>query len=59
MMRSGLGFSPADAVPEIKEIADKVSAYPGGKGCVRDLIESVMKAQGTWEFNVGKYKKLY
>ena len=59
MMRSGLGFSPADAVPEIKEIADMVSPYPGGKGCVRDLIESVMKAQGTWEFNVGKYKKLY
>ena len=59
MMRSGLGFSPADAVPEVQEIADAVSRYPGGKGCVRELIETVLKAQGKWEFNVGKYKKLY
>ncbi len=39
---------PADSVPEVIEIADYVSHLPGGSGCVRDLIEKVMKIQGKW-----------
>ena len=39
--------------------ADWVSSRPGGKGCVREGIETVLKLRGDWEFDVGVYKKLY
>ncbi|MPR34711.1 KdsC family phosphatase [Salmonirosea aquatica] len=51
-----LGACPADSAEEILAIADYVSPVNGGFGAVRDLIEQVMKAQGTWMawINVGK-----
>lgn len=48
MQRCGCPVCPADAAPEIKEISIYVSPYNGGHGCVRDVIEQVMRAQGTW-----------
>jgi 3-deoxy-D-manno-octulosonate 8-phosphate phosphatase (KDO 8-P phosphatase) len=42
---------PADAIPEIRALAQYVSPINGGNGCVRDLIEKVMKVQGKW-FNL-------
>lgn len=48
MRRCGLPVCPADACPEIKEISTYVSHRNGGEGCVRDVIEQVMKAQGKW-----------
>ena len=42
----GLPTCPQDAVAEIKEIAKYVSNKKGGKGCVRDVIEQVLKVQG-------------
>lgn len=44
----GLPCCPADAVDEIKEISQYVSDKKGGEGCVRDVIEKLMKEQGTW-----------
>jgi 3-deoxy-D-manno-octulosonate 8-phosphate phosphatase (KDO 8-P phosphatase) len=43
-----IGACPTNAVAEIKQIADYISPIHGGKGCVRDVIEQVMKAQGKW-----------
>lgn len=43
-----LGACPADSAEEILAIADYVSPVNGGFGAARDLIEQVMKAQGTW-----------
>ena len=37
-----------DAAPEIKNISKYISPYKGGEGCVRDVIEQVMKAQNLW-----------
>lgn len=51
---AGLGVCPCDAVDEVKEIADFISPYPGGKGCVRDLIEKVLKPAGRWQFHPDK-----
>ncbi|MDO4762923.1 MAG: HAD hydrolase family protein [Flavobacteriaceae bacterium] len=45
---SGIGACPSNAVAEIKGIADYISPIHGGKGCVREIIEQVMKAQGKW-----------
>src|ERR1700743_1129238 len=44
----GLPVCPADAVEEIKAICKYVSPYEGGKGCVRDVIEKVLKVQDNW-----------
>lgn len=55
----GIGFCPADAVPEIKAVADIVSDYNGGHLCVRDAIERVLKVQGHWNFDAMVYKKLF
>jgi 3-deoxy-D-manno-octulosonate 8-phosphate phosphatase (KDO 8-P phosphatase) len=39
---------PADAATEIKEIAQYISPINGGAGCVRDVIEKVLKLQHNW-----------
>ena len=45
---AGVGCCPQDAVPEVKAVSDYVSQNNGGKGCVRDVIEQVMKIQNKW-----------
>ncbi len=57
MVACGCGACPSDAVDEVKEIAGYISSRPGGKGCVRETIEMVMKAQGKWALDVQAYKK--
>ena len=44
----GLPCCPQNAVKEIKEASIYVSHKKGGKGCVRDVIEQVLKVQGKW-----------
>ncbi|WP_302977949.1 KdsC family phosphatase [Paraprevotella clara] len=48
MQRCGCPCAPADAAPEIKALAVYISHLKGGYGCVRDVIEQVLKAQGLW-----------
>lgn len=48
MQRVGFPCCPADAVPEVMAVAAYVSTRAGGHGCVRDLLEQSMKAQGLW-----------
>ena len=52
MQLCGLPCCPADAVAEIKGIAKYISPYKGGEGCVRDVIEKVLKLNGDWELPV-------
>jgi 3-deoxy-D-manno-octulosonate 8-phosphate phosphatase (KDO 8-P phosphatase) len=47
--RCGVPCCPLDAVTEIKEKSIYVSHQMGGHGCVRDVIEQVMKLHGNWE----------
>ena len=55
----GCGVCPSDAVEEVKAAADYISPFPGGKGCLRDTIEKVMRAQGRWVFDTDVYKKKF
>ena len=55
----GCGVCPSDAVEEVKAAADYVSPFPGGKGCLRDTIEKVMRTQGRWVFDTETYKKKF
>ncbi len=44
----GLPTCPQDAVSEVKTASKYISHINGGKGCVRDVIEQVLKVQGKW-----------
>ena len=59
MKMSGCGVAPADAVPEAREAAHWVSDFPGGKGCLRQCIETTLKQQGKWVFEEDLYQKLF
>jgi 3-deoxy-D-manno-octulosonate 8-phosphate phosphatase (KDO 8-P phosphatase) len=48
MQRVGVPVCPADAAEEIKGISVYISDKKGGEGCVRDIIEQVLKVQGKW-----------
>jgi 3-deoxy-D-manno-octulosonate 8-phosphate phosphatase (KDO 8-P phosphatase) len=48
MKEAGMPTCPADAAEEIKRVAKYISHHPGGKGCVRDVIEQVLKVRGDW-----------
>ena len=48
MKNVGLPVAPADAAPEIKQIAKYISHKRGGEGVARDVIEQTMKTQGKW-----------
>ena len=52
MRTAGLPCCPKDAVPEIQDISAYVSQKKGGMGCVRDVIEQVMKVQGKWNATI-------
>ncbi len=54
MQNCGMPTSPADAVPEIQRLAHYISDKKGGEGCVRDVIEQVLKAQNKWNFSMNK-----
>jgi len=49
MSRVGIAACPADAAVEIKQLCCYISPKNGGEGCVRDVIEQVMRAQNKWE----------
>lgn len=46
--KAGVGACPSDAVKEIREVSDYISPMKGGAGCVRDVIEQTLMAQGKW-----------
>ena len=48
MRIAGLACCPVDAVPEIKQISSYISHMRGGYGCVRDVIEKVLKLNNKW-----------
>ncbi|MGL6267427.1 MAG: KdsC family phosphatase, partial [Chitinophagaceae bacterium] len=45
---AGLSACPADAVQDIKELATYISQQAGGQGCVRDVIEKVLRLNNHW-----------
>lgn len=48
MQRVGCSCCPSDAATDIRAIATYVSHLPGGQGCVRDVIEQVLRAKQLW-----------
>ncbi len=52
MQKVGLPTCPQNAVPEIKAISKYISPKAGAMGCVRDVIEQVLKVKGDWQDNI-------
>jgi 3-deoxy-D-manno-octulosonate 8-phosphate phosphatase (KDO 8-P phosphatase) len=48
MKHSGIPVCPADGDSEIKQISLYISDKKGGEGCVRDIIEQVMRLHNKW-----------
>ena len=47
----GVPCCPNDAAPEIQAVSKYISYKKGGEGCVRDVIEQILRVQGKWENN--------
>ncbi|MBS1497176.1 MAG: HAD-IIIA family hydrolase [Bacteroidetes bacterium] len=48
MQMVGMACCPADAAPEVKSVSHYISPISGGNGCVRDVIEKVLKLNNHW-----------
>jgi 3-deoxy-D-manno-octulosonate 8-phosphate phosphatase (KDO 8-P phosphatase) len=55
LARVGLSAAPADAVQEVRDRVDWISGADGGSGAVRQLIETILKAQHRWDAIVERY----
>lgn len=45
----GIAAAPKDACSDVLQVAHYCSPYAGGQGCVRDVIEKVLKIHQEWE----------
>jgi 3-deoxy-D-manno-octulosonate 8-phosphate phosphatase (KDO 8-P phosphatase) len=49
MMRAGISAAPADAAPEVLDIATWKLASRGGRGAFREVVERLLRERGDWE----------
>ncbi len=55
MRRVGLPIAVANAVPEVRAVADCVTVAPGGRGAVREVADALLKARGVWPEMLERY----
>jgi YrbI family 3-deoxy-D-manno-octulosonate 8-phosphate phosphatase len=53
--RCGVGITVADAAADVRAAADLVTSLPGGRGAVREAIERMLVARGSWEAIVARF----
>jgi 3-deoxy-D-manno-octulosonate 8-phosphate phosphatase (KDO 8-P phosphatase) len=49
MREVGLSAAPADAPFEVRAEAFMVTDARGGKGCLREFLEAILRARGDWD----------
>jgi 3-deoxy-D-manno-octulosonate 8-phosphate phosphatase (KDO 8-P phosphatase) len=52
----GFGAAVANAVDEVRDIADYVTRRRGGDGAVREVIEYILKKSGKWQELMKRYE---
>jgi 3-deoxy-D-manno-octulosonate 8-phosphate phosphatase (KDO 8-P phosphatase) len=57
LTRAGLAVAAGDGVAEAKAAAHYVTKAAGGRGCVREVVELILRAQGKWDGFVKKYSE--
>ena len=55
MRRVGVAITAADASAEVREMAAFATKAVGGKGVVREAIESILKAKNRWDDLIKSY----
>jgi len=55
LRRAGLAVAVANAMPEVKAAAHRVTRAAGGHGAVREVVEWILKAQNRWDAFVAHY----
>ncbi len=55
MRRCGFAVAVANARDEVKEEAHWVTPHAGGEGAIRDAVEYILRAQGSWDSAVKQY----
>jgi 3-deoxy-D-manno-octulosonate 8-phosphate phosphatase (KDO 8-P phosphatase) len=58
LRRVGLAVAVPNAVDEVRRAAHYITRHRGGDGAVREVIEMVLKARGTWKKAIAKYLTL-
>jgi 3-deoxy-D-manno-octulosonate 8-phosphate phosphatase (KDO 8-P phosphatase) len=53
----GLGVAVADAVPDLRVEAHYITRRPGGRACVREVIELILRCQGHWQTMLGRLQQ--
>ncbi|RYZ24497.1 MAG: 3-deoxy-D-manno-octulosonate 8-phosphate phosphatase [Chitinophagaceae bacterium] len=54
---AGISACPSDAAVEVREASVYRSPVAGGAGCVRDVIEKVLRLNGHWQYESGLTSK--
>ncbi len=49
MRAAGFAAAPADAIEQVRETAHFVTSRNGGAGCVRELVDLLLRATGKWD----------
>ena len=55
MRACGLAVAPADAMAEVRGVAQFVTGRRGGRGAVREVIDLLLRASGGWERVTARY----
>ena len=53
MATIGLSAAPRDAAFEVRTEAFMVLEAEGGRGCLREFVEAILRARGDWDRVVG------
>lgn len=52
---AGLAVAVKDAVQEVRDTATMITKRKGGRGAVREVIDTILKAQGKWPEIMERY----
>jgi 3-deoxy-D-manno-octulosonate 8-phosphate phosphatase (KDO 8-P phosphatase) len=55
MRRCGFAVAVANAREEVKQEAHWITPHAGGDGAIRDAVEYILRAQGTWDSVLKQY----
>jgi 3-deoxy-D-manno-octulosonate 8-phosphate phosphatase (KDO 8-P phosphatase) len=58
MKKAGFAVATADAIDEVKAIADYVTSAPGGRGPIREVCEFILWSMDKWDEWVEKVVKM-
>lgn len=55
MRYCGLAVAPADAVDHVRDVAHHVTESQGGRGAVREVVDMLLRAAGSWDKVTARY----